>query len=90
MGLSGDANLPVQQFSNVFSEVIQKHAPLLQIRVSEKYCPWSDSDLKNPIRTRDRLKRSAVKHKSKNLMNSYKKYRNRVNALSKTLKSNIS
>ena len=83
---SGDANLLVQQFSSEFSQVIEKHAPLRQIRVSEKYCPWIHSDLKNLIRTRDRLKRSAVKHKSQHLMNSYKQYRNRTNALNKALK----
>ena len=76
----------VQQFSDVFSEVIEKHAPLRQIRVSEKYCPWINSDLKNLIITRDGLKRSAVKHKSQHLMNSYKQYRNQANALNKKLK----
>jgi len=81
LGFSGDANLLVQQFSTVFSKVIEKHAPLRQIRVSEIYCPWINSDLKNLIRTRDRLKRSAVKQKSQHLINSYKKYRNRVSAL---------
>ena len=64
----------------------EKRAPLRQIRVSEIYCPWINSDLKTLIRTRDRLKRSAVKHKSQNLMNSYKQYRNRVNAFNKALK----
>ena len=86
LGFSSDANLLVQQFSDAFSEVIEKHAPLRQIRVSEKYCPWINSDLKNLIRTRDRLKRSAVKHKSQHLMNSYKQYRNQANALNKKLK----
>jgi len=56
LGFSGDANLFVQQFSNIFSQVIEKQASLRQIRVSEKYCPWINSDLKNLIRTRDRLK----------------------------------
>ena len=53
LGFSGDANLLVQQFSNVFSKVIEKHAPLCQIRVSEIYCPWINSDVKNLIRNRD-------------------------------------
>ena len=65
--------------------MIEKHAPLRQIRVSEKYCPWINSDLKILIRTRDRLKRSSVKHKSEHLMNSYKQYRNQANALNKKL-----
>ena len=42
--------------------------------------------MKNLIRTRDGLNRSAVKHKSQYLMNSYKQYRNRANALNKTVK----
>ena len=87
LGFSGDANLLVQHLSNVFSKVIEKHAPLHQIHVSEIYCLWINSDLKNLIRTRDRLKRSAVKHKSQHLMNSYKQYKNRVNALVKALKT---
>ena len=86
LGFSGNANLLVQHFSNVFSQVIEKHAPLRQIRVSEIYCPWINSDLKNLIKTRDRLNRSAVKHKSQHLVNSYKQHRNRVNALNKALK----
>ena len=32
LGLSGDADLLVQHFSYVFSQVIKKHAPLCQIR----------------------------------------------------------
>ena len=72
LGFSGDANLLVQQFSNAFSQVIEKHTSLRQIRVSEKYCPSINSDLKNMIRIRDRLKRSAVKHKSQHFMNYYK------------------
>ena len=72
LGSSDDANLLVQQFSNASSQMIEKHAPLRQIRVSEKYCPWTNSNLKNLIRARDLLKKSAVRHKSQHLMNSYK------------------
>ena len=43
LGFFGDANLLVQQFSNVFSQVTEKHAPRI------------NSDLNNLIRTRDRL-----------------------------------
>ena len=64
LGSSSDANVLFQQISNIFSQVIEKHAPLCHIRVSEKYCPWINADLKKLIRTRDRRKRSAVKQKS--------------------------
>lgn len=86
LGTSDEVNELVETFSNVFSLVIEKHAPLRQIRVSEKYCPWMNADLKRLIRTRDRLKRYAVKHKSQALMSSYRQCRNQVNTLNVALK----
>ena len=65
--------------------MIEQLAPLCQVCVSEKYCPSIKSDLKTLISIRIRLKRSAVKHKSHHLMNSYKQYRNRANALNRAL-----
>ncbi|XP_065056335.1 uncharacterized protein LOC135684631 [Rhopilema esculentum] len=50
------------------------------MRVSEKYCPWIDKDLRDLMHTRDKLKKSAVKGKSSILMDSYRKIRNKVNA----------
>ena len=69
-----------------FSAIIEKHAPLRQIRVSERYYPWVNTNLKGLIRTRDRLKKTAVKCNSKILMASYKQVRNKVNSLNLTLK----
>ena len=86
LGTSDDVNKLVERFSTLFSLMIEKHAPLRQIRVSEKYCPWINADLKRLIRTRDRLKRSAVKHKSQVMISSYKQCRNQVNTLYVTLK----
>ena len=86
LGISYDVNKLVERFSTLFSLMIEKHAPLRQIRVSEKYCPWINADLKRLIRTRDRLKRSAVKHKSQVMISSYKQCRNQVNTLNVTLK----
>ena len=45
------------------SFVIEKHAPLKEIRVSERYCPWIDKDLKRLMSTIDRLKAAALKSK---------------------------
>ena len=56
------------------------------MRVSEKYCPWIDKNLKNLMRTRDKLKRAAIKRKSPILMDSYRQTRNRVNLLNKQLR----
>ena len=76
-----DINLLVNRWSNVFSMIIEKHAPIVEMRVSEKYCPWIDKDLRDLMRTRDELKKSAVKSKFPILMDSYRQIRNKVNAL---------
>ena len=56
------------------------------MRVSEKYCPWIDHDLKKLMRTRDRLKTAAAKRKSPLIMDSYRHDRNKVNVLDNQLK----
>ena len=76
-----DINLLVNYWSEIFSFIIEKHAPLTEMRVSEKYCPWINKDLRDLMRARDKLKKSAVKGKSPILMDSYRQIRNKVNAL---------
>ena len=71
----------VSNWSNLFSLTIDKHAPITEMRVSEKYCPWVNKDLKDLMRTRERLKKAAVKRKSQILMVSYRQVRNKVNSL---------
>ena len=81
-----DIDILVSNWSNLFSLIIEKHAPLSEMRVSEKYCPWIDKDLRALMRTRDCLKKAAVKRKSDILMNSYRQVRNKVNCLNTKLK----
>ena len=76
----------VNDWSAIFSALIEKHAPLREMRVSENYCPWIGRDLKNLMRTRDKLKRAAIKRESPILMDSYRQTRDRVNLLNKQLK----
>ena len=76
-----DINVLVNHWTSTFSLIIDKHAPLCEMRVSEKYCPWIDRDLRDLMRTRDKLKKSAVKSKSAPLLDSYRHVRNKVNAL---------
>ena len=56
-----DINLLVNYWSEMFSLIIEKHAPLIEMRVSEKYCPWIDKDLRDLMRTRDKLKNQQSK-----------------------------
>ena len=81
-----DINILVNKWSNLFSTVIGKHAPLTEMRVSEKFCPWTDKGPKDLMRTRDRLKRAATKNMSMILMESYRKVRNKVDAQNRKLK----
>ena len=76
-----DINVLVNHWTSTFSLIIDKHAPLCEMRVSEKYCPWIDRDLRDLMRTRDKLKKSAVKSKSALLWDSYRQVRNKVNSL---------
>ena len=81
-----DINVLVNNWSNLLSLIIDKHAPIAEMRVSEKFCPWIDKDLRNLMVTRDRLKKAATKRKSPVLMDSYRQVRNRVNTLNVQLK----
>ena len=74
-----DVNVLVTQWSTLFSLIIDKHAPIKTLRVSENYCPWVNDDLKQLLRSRDKLKKAAVKSKSQLLMTSYRHIRNKNN-----------
>ena len=70
----------------MLSLIIEKHAPMRERRVIDRYCPWMTSELKAMIRSRDKLKKSAVKQGSALLMQAYRHTRNRVNSLNTKLK----
>ena len=75
-----DINLLANFWSEMFSLIIEKHALLIEMRVSENYCPWIDNDLWDLMHTRDKLKQSPI------FMDSYRKIHNKVNALNVLLK----
>ena len=81
-----DIDVLVSNWSNLFSLIIEKHAPMTVMRVSEKYSPWIDKDLKKLMQTRDKPKKAAAKRKSQFLMDSYRQVRNKVNVLNIQLK----
>ena len=58
---STDINVTVEEWTNMLAMIIQKHAPIRERRVSERYSPWLTSDLKRMFRSRDKLKMAAVK-----------------------------
>ena len=76
----------VIKLASLFSFLIDKHAPFREIRVSEKFCPWISTDLKNLIRKRDHLKLAAVRNNSMSLMMTNRNVRNQVTTLNRRLK----
>ena len=54
--------------------------------MSEKYSPWINEELKKLMRTRDRLKKNAVKSQSSALIRSYRKARNASTSFNNELK----
>ena len=76
----------VETWTDLFSSIIERHALIKDIRVSDRNCPWVNADLKSFMKSRDRLKKAAVSTKSETLMNSYREARTRVNSLSQSLK----
>ena len=83
---SGSLDDAVGQWSDTLSQIINKHAPLREKRVSERFCPWITPELKKICRTRDKLKTAAVKANSELLMSVYKHMRCKANDLNQLLK----
>ena len=51
-----DINEVVQNWTNILSLVIEKHAPLIERRVSDKSTPWLNPEIKRMFTTQDKLK----------------------------------
>ena len=55
LGQTDDINIFVNSWSNLFSSITEKHAPVQKMWVSDKYCPWVNADLRAFIKSRDKL-----------------------------------
>ena len=86
VSVTNDIDSMVVIWSELFSSIIEKHAPTRDIRVLDRNCPWVNADLKALMKSRDRLRKAAVSTKSDTLIRSYRGARNRVNSLNNSLK----
>ena len=62
-----DLKVLVNKWSSLFSLIIDKHAPIAELRVSEKLCPWIDKDLKNLCRPGTGFKKLQTKQSPQSL-----------------------
>ena len=81
-----DIDEAVNSWTKMFSLILEKHAPTLHRRVSDKSTPWLNSSYFKLVKTRDNLKIRAVRSNSKLLMQSYRQIRNKANNLNRQLK----
>ena len=69
-----------------FALILDRYAPTISRRVSDRYTPWLNADYFKLAKTRDKFKMQAVKRNSKLLMESYEQIRNNLNNLNRQLK----
>ena len=81
-----DVIIIVEQWTKMFSLILEKHAPLPNRRVSERFCPWITKDFKLMCVSRDKLRKQAIRSKSEVLFDAYKQMRNKVNKVNIDLK----
>ena len=84
-----DTNDLIREWSSLFSAIVEKHAHMREMKVSDSNSPWITSELKSLMISRDKPKKAAVKHKFPTMTSSYKAIRNRVNGLNIKLKNSI-
>ena len=78
-------NEALTNWSTLLTIIIDNHAPMQTMKISNKLTPRLTSEFKKLARTRDKLKSAAVKNKSTIIMESYKQLR-KANNLNNKLK----
>ena len=73
-------NFEKHAWKNIFSTVIDRHAPLRSKRVRSSKSPWITSHLKQRMHERDILKKKAIRSNDPNDWTIFTKYRNSVNS----------
>ena len=81
-----DVEVAAKVFTDVFTEILDKHAPLKIIQNRCNYVPYINKDLQNLMKERDLLKKSAASSGDPKVYEFYKKARNEVSTKLKTAK----
>ena len=73
-------------WKNLYTDILNKHAPIINIRLKGSTLSYMTNDLKSMIRQRDYLKAKAVKTGSNYLYQTFRQIRSRVYSLLKRLR----
>ena len=82
-----DINIAGDIFTKVFTEVLDKHAPIKTIQNRTNYVPYITDDIKALMKERNKLKIEATKTGSSQIFNNYKIKRNLVTTKLKDAKT---
>ena len=82
-----DIDSAVDAWNSVFSDVINRHAPIRKTRIKGLHAPWITTLLSDAMRDRDFHHRKAIKTKSKFHWDQFRKIKNLTNNLVKKCKS---
>ena len=81
-----DVNSALTFFNNTFVSILDRVAPIKQIRIKQNSEPWITSEIIEKIRDRDNLLFTFRKHKKSDIYSNFCKLRNEVQNLVKSAK----
>ena len=70
---------------NLFLDVLDKHAPITEIKIRDNNLPYVTLEMRQLIRTRDHLKKKANQIGSKYIFQAYQQVRSKVSYGSRKL-----
>ena len=73
---SHDANTATELLSSMFTETLNRHAPVKTIQINKKYAPWLTESTKHMMSIRDQAHQRWSETKSQNDWETYTKLRN--------------
>ena len=66
-------------WKDLFLSVVDRHAPLMKVRVKKDKCEWLDGDIRSLMRSRNYYHREFQKSRSQEVWEKYRALRNEVN-----------
>ena len=74
--LSSDFNTAWSSFKELINNIVNKHAPMFERKITGRVCPWLTSEIRSKINQRDYLLRKAKRSKAQKDWDDYKRARN--------------
>ena len=65
-------------FSDIFGQILNKHAPLKIYQIRNNYVPWISEETKIKMRLRDKFKMEASQHHDIEKLSAYRRLRNEI------------